>query len=148
MRRLPIPRSSAFDQVAQEAQAPRRFTTREAFDAFADPDHEKLFMSIRMAPTGWSGEHWLGAFVSWQLLRAIRYRAQRSPTATDHDRDAAGLDRRPSAWDAEELRTVGGKFSRLRTDAARDWTRLRHMVHPSRGTSVADASVARREGGV
>ena len=39
-------------QLHRVNQAPRRFTTREAFDAFTDPDHEKLFMSIRVAPTG------------------------------------------------------------------------------------------------
>lgn len=78
---------------------PRRFATREAFDSFEDPAHEKLFMSVRIAPTGRPGEHWLvlehatralspaaerkfrrywrvirptGAFVSRQLLKAIR----------------------------------------------------------------------------
>ena len=89
-------------QLHRMNQAPRRFTTAEAFDAFSDPDHEKLFMSVRVTPTGRPGEHWLvlehatlalspatarkfavywrvikpmGAFVTWQLLRAIRRRA-------------------------------------------------------------------------
>jgi hypothetical protein len=38
-------------------QAPQRFTNREAFEAFDDPGHEKLFMSVRVAPTGRPGEH-------------------------------------------------------------------------------------------
>ena len=86
-------------------QEPRRFATREAFEAFSDPTFEKLFMSIRVAPTGQPHEHWLvlehatralsplaerqfarywrvikpmGAFVSWLLLRAVRRRAERN----------------------------------------------------------------------
>lgn len=85
-------------------QSPRRFISSAAFEAFDDPDHEKLFMSLRVVPTGRPGEHWLvlehatralspaagrafarywraikpmGAFVSWLLLRAIRRRAER-----------------------------------------------------------------------
>ena len=46
-------------QLHRVNQAPRRFATREAFDAFNDPEHEKLFMSIRVAPTGRPGESWL-----------------------------------------------------------------------------------------
>ena len=100
-------------QLHQVNQAPRRFASREAFDAFADPDHEKLFMSFRVAPTGQRHELWLvlehatlafspdaeqkfsrywrvirplGAFVSRQLLYAIRRKAQGAPTER---RDAA-----------------------------------------------------------
>ena len=46
-------------QLHRVNQAPRRFATREAFDAFSDPAHEKLFMSIRVAPTGRPHEQWL-----------------------------------------------------------------------------------------
>jgi len=100
-------------QLHRVNQAPRRFTSREAFDAFADPNHEKLFMSIRVAPTRRPDEQWLvlehatralspvaerrfswywrvikplGAFVSWRLLRAIRRKAERAATATTRAR--------------------------------------------------------------
>ena len=92
-------------QLHRVHQSPRRFATREAFEAFDDPDHEKLFMSVRVAQTGRPGENWvvlehatrplsplakrkfarywraikpLGAFVTWQLLRAVRRRAERA----------------------------------------------------------------------
>ena len=92
-------------QLHRVHQSPQRFATREAFEAFDHPDHEKLFMSVRVAPTGRPGENWvvlehatrplsplaerkfarywraikpMGAFVTWQLLRAVRRRAERA----------------------------------------------------------------------
>jgi hypothetical protein len=92
-------------QLHRVHQATRRFASREAFEAFDDPGHEKLFMSVRTAPTGRPGENWLilehatralsplaerafarywrvikpmGALVTWQLLRAVRRRAERA----------------------------------------------------------------------
>ena len=46
-------------QLHRVHQMPRRFADREAFEAFSDPGYEKLFMSVRVAPTGHPGEHWL-----------------------------------------------------------------------------------------
>jgi hypothetical protein len=92
-------------QLHRVHQAPRRFANREAFEAFDDPDHEKLVMSVRVASTGRPGENWLilehatralspqaerkfsrywrvikptGAFVTRQLLQAVRRRAERA----------------------------------------------------------------------
>lgn len=92
-------------QLHRVNQEPRRFATAEEFDAFDDPSHEKLLMSVRVAPTGRAGEYWLvlehathalsplaarqfarywrvirpmGAFVTWLLLRAVRRRAERT----------------------------------------------------------------------
>jgi hypothetical protein len=92
-------------QLHRVHQAPRQFENREAFEAFDDPDHEKLFLSVRVAPTGRPGQNWLilehatralsplaerkfsrywrvikptGAFVTRQLLRAVRRRAERA----------------------------------------------------------------------
>jgi hypothetical protein len=90
-------------------QAPVRFESREAFEAFDDPGYEKLFISVRVEPTGRPGEWWLvlehatralsptaarrfrpywwlvgplGSFAAWRLLRAVR----RVATGGDHDR--------------------------------------------------------------
>jgi len=84
-------------------QAAVRFSSRQAFDRFDDPEYEKLFMSIRVEPTDRPGEHWLvlehatvplsrlaaerfkpywfvikptGAFVSRELLKAVGHRAE------------------------------------------------------------------------
>lgn len=117
-------------QLHRVNQTPRRFTTRHAFDAFTDPNHEKLFMSIRVAPTGRPDEQWLmlehatralspvaerrfswywtvikplGAFVSWQLLCAIRRKAERAATATSRARSKA-----VRATSAERLQPLPG----------------------------------------
>ena len=42
-------------QLHRVHQAPQRFANREVFEAFDDPGHEKLFMSVRVAPTGRPG---------------------------------------------------------------------------------------------
>lgn len=106
-----VPREVILGSAAQlhrVHQAPQRFANRDAFDTFDDPGHEKLFMSVRVAPAGRPGEHWLvlehatralsplaegksarywrvikpmGAFVTWQLLRAVRRRAEREAAA-------------------------------------------------------------------
>jgi hypothetical protein len=100
-------------QLHRVHQAPQRFASREAFEAFTDPDYEKLFMSVRVAPTGRPGEHWLvlehatralspvaerkfarywrvikplGAFVTWRLLQAVRRRAKRATAGRTRSR--------------------------------------------------------------
>jgi hypothetical protein len=92
-------------KLHQVHQEPVRFESREAFDAFDAPDYEKLYISIRVAPTGRPGEYWLvlehatralspdaeqkfrrywrviqpaGAFVARELLLAIGQRARRA----------------------------------------------------------------------
>jgi len=106
-------------QLHRVHQAPQRFVNRAAFEAFDDPDHEKLFMSVRVAPTGRPGEHWLvlehatralsplaerkfarywsviqpmGAFVTWQLLRAVRRRAERARALPGDERILQAFD--------------------------------------------------------
>jgi hypothetical protein len=96
-------------------QAPVAFASRAAFDAFADRDHEKLFMSIRVSPTG-DGRYWLilehatlalsrsaeqqfrrywkvikplGAFVSRELLQAVRTKAERLAAAAERTASVA-----------------------------------------------------------
>ncbi len=85
-------------------QTPVWFDSRADFDAFNDPEHQKLFICVRVAPTGRPGEHWLvlehatqalspaaerrlrrywsairpmGAFVGRELLRAVAGQAKR-----------------------------------------------------------------------
>ena len=69
-------------QLHRVHQAPRRFTSREAFEAFADPDHEKLFMSIRVEPTVCPDEHWL----VWSMPHA---RCHLSPNASSRGTGAS-----------------------------------------------------------
>ena len=64
-------------QLHRVHQAPRRFANREAFDAFDDPGYEKLFMSVRVAPTGRPGEHWL-------VLEHATRRCRHSRSASSH----------------------------------------------------------------
>lgn len=74
------------NSVASVHQAPQRFANRETFEAFDDPDHEKLFMSVRVRPTDRLGENWLGlehANTEWrrQARRVLRVRRPTSTTS-------------------------------------------------------------------
>jgi hypothetical protein len=121
-------------QLHRVHQTPQRFANREAFEAFDDPDHQKLFTSVRVAPTGRPGEHWLilehatralsplaerkfarywrlikptGALVSWQLLRAVRRRAERTAVGPLRSRRLcrsvrATTDERARTWPGDE----------------------------------------------
>jgi len=51
-----------------------RFESREQFDIFGDPRHEKLFMSLRVEPTARSGEQWL---ILEHATRALSHDAER-----------------------------------------------------------------------
>jgi hypothetical protein len=119
-------------QLHSVHQAPQRFANREAFEAFGDPGYEKLFMSVRVAPTGQPGEHWLvlehatralsplaerkfarywrvikpmGALVTWQFLRAVRRRAERGAAGA---RRSPRLGRSVRATIDERVRTLPG----------------------------------------
>lgn len=116
-------------------QAPARFESRQAFDRFNDPGYEKLFMSLRVQPTEVAGEYWLvlehatealsadaghkfhrywlfikpgGAFVSRQLLKAIRHRAQDAAVATDVLTTSAALGRSVRATCLEATKPLPG----------------------------------------
>ena len=135
-------------QLHRVHQAPQRFATREAFEAFTDADHEKLFMSVRVAPTGRPGEHWLvlehatralspaverkfarywrlvkplGAFVTGQLLRAVRRRAEGAAAGVSRSRlrlrsVRAKAQERMGTLPAEEGRSSNRLASRAPTD--------------------------------
>lgn len=90
-------------QLHRVNQTPRRFTSCEDFDRFDDPNYEKLFITIRVVPTGQPETNWLvldhatralspaaarkfarywrlvrplGGFASRQLLRAVQREAE------------------------------------------------------------------------
>ena len=92
-------------------QAPVRFESAAAFEAFDDPDHEKLFMSVRVTDADAGGGRWLvlehatramspaaekkfrrywrvikpgGAFVTRELLKAIDRRARTLSPPVSH----------------------------------------------------------------
>lgn len=130
-----VPRELILGSAAQlhrVHQAPQRFANRQAFETFDDPGHEKLFMSVRVVPTGRPGEHWLvlehatralsplaarkfarywrvlkplGAFVTWQLLRAVRRRAESATPVTAGSRRVW---RRVRATEEERAQPLAG----------------------------------------
>ncbi|MCA9664961.1 MAG: hypothetical protein KC503_05210 [Myxococcales bacterium] len=124
-------------------QRPVTFDSRAAFEAFDDPDYEKLFISVRVEPTGEPGEHWLvlehatralsgeaerkfarywrviqpmGALVSKMLLRAV---CARAAAIEAHPDDA--LDRLIPTPRVAEIDHID-----LAAPPERVWAHLRH----------------------
>jgi hypothetical protein len=117
-------------------QTPVRFTSADAFHAFDAPEFEKLFMSLRVTPSTRPGEQLLvlehatlplsgeaerkfrgywrvirptGAFVSRQLLKAIRARAE-AASRGHAPRPAASRSRRVVRWMAAAGAAAAGAY--------------------------------------
>jgi hypothetical protein len=109
-------------------QTPVPFTNRDAFERFDEPGYEKLFMCVRVLPSETPGTQWLvldhatealsadaergfrrywrvikpaGAFVSRQLLKAVRDRAEGRAASTARARTRGMFGRAVSATSDE-----------------------------------------------